>query len=87
MKIENEFVPDALRQVWAWKEAIYQDVKHLPVRDALHAIVEKANRAAEQMGFPVQPRGVPPCSVAADQHAPYSSRTNKSPFSQHKGNS
>lgn len=75
MKTDKEFVSEALRQVWAWKAAIYQDVKHLSVRDALHAIVEQANLAAEQMGFPVQPRGVPPCSLAADKHASYNSRT------------
>ena len=27
---KEPFVPSALRQVWEWKDAIYQETKHLP---------------------------------------------------------
>jgi len=55
MKINPEskepFVPSALRQVWEWKDAIYQETKHLPTRAALHEILRQAHEAAVQHGF------------------------------------
>lgn len=44
IKRERGFVPKALRDVWAWKEAIYRDVKHLPLDKALAAILDEAER-------------------------------------------
>jgi hypothetical protein len=45
------FVPAALRQVWEWKDAIYQETKHLPTREALHEILRQAHEAAVAHGF------------------------------------
>jgi hypothetical protein len=45
------FVPSALRQVWEWKESIYQETKHLPTRQALHEILRQAHEAAVAHGF------------------------------------
>jgi hypothetical protein len=42
----NNDVPKALRDVWAWKEAIYQEVKHLPTDKAISAILDMAQKAA-----------------------------------------
>jgi hypothetical protein len=47
----EEFVPAALRQVWEWKDAIYQETKHLPVREALREILRQAHEAALAQGF------------------------------------
>jgi hypothetical protein len=50
-KSKEQFVPSALRQVWEWKDAIYQDTKHLPPREALHEIMRQAHEAAVAYGF------------------------------------
>lgn len=47
----EEFVPTALRQVWEWKEAIYQETKHLPTREALREILRQAHEVAVANGF------------------------------------
>ena len=48
---KEQFVPSALRQVWEWKDAIYQDTKHLPTREAMHEILRQAHEAAVAHGF------------------------------------
>ena len=48
---KEPFVPSALRQVWEWKDAIYQETKHLPTREALHEILRQAHEAAVVHGF------------------------------------
>lgn len=47
----EEFVPTALRQVWEWKDAIYQETKHLPTREALREITRMAHEVAVAHGF------------------------------------
>ncbi len=47
----EDYVPTALRQVWEWKEAIYQETKHLPTREALREITRMAHEAAVAHGF------------------------------------
>jgi hypothetical protein len=47
----EEFVPTALRQVWEWKDAIYQETKHLPTREALREILRQAHEVAVAHGF------------------------------------
>ena len=47
----EQFAPIALQQVWEWKEAIYQETKHLPTRAALHEILRQAYDAAVMHGF------------------------------------
>ena len=49
---KEQFVPSALRQVWEWKDAIYQETKHLPPREALHEILRQARELV--IGFLVQ---------------------------------
>ncbi len=48
---KEEFVPAALRQVWEWKDAIYQETKHLPTRAALREVLRRAHAAAVAEGF------------------------------------
>ncbi|HEX7621570.1 MAG TPA: hypothetical protein VF359_10280 [Anaerolineales bacterium] len=49
----DEYVPTALRQVWEWKDSIYQETKHLSTRDALRYISERAAEVARQLKFRV----------------------------------
>ena len=42
MKPNSRSVSKAQRDVWAWKDAIYQEVRHLPVKEALAAILDRA---------------------------------------------
>ena len=39
---------EALRQVWAWRESIHNEVAHLPLDEALRAIGDKAEVAARE---------------------------------------
>ena len=48
---KEQFTPIALRQVWEWKDATYQETKHLPARAALHEILRQAHEAAVVHGF------------------------------------
>ena len=47
----GDYVPTALRQVWEWKDAIYQETKHLPTREALREITRMAHEVAVAHGF------------------------------------
>lgn len=49
----DTFVPKAQREVWEWKDAIYQEVKHLPFDQAVQRIAEQAAQAARELGFPI----------------------------------
>ena len=58
-KTEDDFVPRALREVWEWKDSIYQETKHLPQREALREIMRMAHAAAVRQGaFPATPAKV-----------------------------
>jgi hypothetical protein len=58
-KSKDEFVPRALREVWEWKDSIYQEVKHLPTDQALHEIMRMAHEAAVAQGaIPAAPAKV-----------------------------
>ncbi|MBI3987761.1 MAG: hypothetical protein HY343_12620 [Lentisphaerae bacterium] len=74
MKLEKDVdrVPRALREVWAWKDSIYQDVKHLPPREALHAIIEMGKKAAIEMGFPPVEGAQPKPAGVAESRERYS---------------
>jgi hypothetical protein len=63
---KEEFLPAALRQVWEWKDAIYQETKHLPTREALYEILRQAHEAALAHGF-VKPTP----AVLAETPPPY----------------
>lgn len=55
----KEMVSQGLEQVWAWKEAIYREVAHLPTEQALEEILRKAHSAAERLNLlrrdPIRP--------------------------------
>jgi len=50
---KGEFVPLALRQVWEWKDAVYQETKHLSTRETLAYIHERAGEIARQLNLRV----------------------------------
>jgi hypothetical protein len=64
-------VSKALREVWAWKEASYREVAHLPTREALREIIRRSQAVARELGFePAEPpsRRHP---VVAEERADY----------------
>jgi hypothetical protein len=44
-------VSKALREVWAWKEASYREVAHLPPREALRELIRRAQAESRKLGF------------------------------------
>jgi len=60
----DAFVPKAQREVWEWKDAIYQDVKHLPFHQAVQTIAEQAEQVARELGFSIAPSPVARFKVA-----------------------
>ena len=46
MKRIDHSISKAQRDVWTWKEAIYQEVRDIPVPAALSAILDKASAVA-----------------------------------------
>lgn len=54
--MKTEYVPRALKEVWEWKDSIYQEVKHLPTEQAMRKIMENAAKTANELGFDVSPR-------------------------------
>jgi hypothetical protein len=77
MKTKNEdreeYVPTALRQVWEWKDAIYQETKHLSTHDALRYIHEQAAEVDASTVFFREPGGgkavVKPLALSSRAHA------------------
>lgn len=57
MKTKTEpkeaFVPEALRQVWEWTDAVYQETKHLSTGEALRYIHEQAAGIMRQLNLRV----------------------------------
>lgn len=52
---------NAIRQVWAWKDEIHNEVAHLPLDEALRAIGEKAQAAAQEFDtFRAKLAAIPP---------------------------
>jgi hypothetical protein len=48
---KDDAVPRSLRQVWEWKEAIYQDVRRMPLDQAIDAVLDMAARAGDKCDF------------------------------------
>ena len=67
-KAKDEFVPRALREVWEWKDSIYQETKHLPQREALREIMRMAHAVAVEEGFVA---ATPPVAKVAETPAKY----------------
>ena len=51
MKTTKNDMPKALRDVWAWRTSLHQDLLQLPVADLLHALSARADDAAHRLGF------------------------------------
>jgi hypothetical protein len=47
---EKTIVSDAQREVWDWKTALYEDVAHLPRREALRTLLGNAGNAMATSG-------------------------------------
>jgi len=71
-KKTDEWVPRALREVWEWKDSIYQETKHLSTREAFREIMRMAHEAAVAQGaVPATPAKV------AESLTPYRAKRNR----------
>ena len=70
MKIK---VSKALLEVWAWKDASYREVAHLPPREALREIIRRSQKEARELGFyPTEPAlRRQPAPVVAEEKTEY----------------
>jgi hypothetical protein len=56
MKTKTNAEPNvsaALREVWEWKDAVYQETKHLSTAEALDYILEQGGKIARQLNLSV----------------------------------
>lgn len=73
-KNQQATVPKALQSVWGWKQASYEEHKHLPPQEALSRIMREADRAARKLGFhPIAERLGEP-EVLAEKPPPFKTR-------------
>jgi hypothetical protein len=57
-----------LREVWAWKDASYREVAHLPPREALREIIRRSREDARELGLaPVEQSKRYPLAVAEER--------------------
>ena len=47
----TEKVSKALKEVWEWKEAVYEETKHMTTRERLEYIRNEANQILEEEGM------------------------------------
>jgi len=70
------FVPKALRDVWTWKNAVYREVSHLPMEEAVRVVMEKAAKTARKYDWmPVKNCDADILAVA-ESHVPYGKENN-----------
>ncbi len=43
--MNNDFISKSLKEVWEWKDALYREVKDLPVPEAIDYLLKKAKQA------------------------------------------
>ena len=49
--MNNENVSIAQKEVWEWKEALYEEVKDMTIGDALEYLVKKGAKVSEREGL------------------------------------
>jgi len=72
-KTNAEFVPNALRQVWDWKDAVHRETQHLAAHEALDYILQQGGAIARQLNLKVAvfPDTAPSLAKVAETPAPY----------------
>lgn len=66
-------VSKALKEVWAWKEACYREVAHLPRRKALQTLIANADRTARRLKLDLKPMSSAHPLMVAEKPAEYGS--------------
>jgi len=56
--MKNDFVSKSLKEVWEWKESLYQEVKDLPVPEAIDYLLQKAKEAKHKLDIQPHRQGV-----------------------------
>lgn len=47
--MKNKFFSKSQEEVWEWKESLYQEVKDLPVPEAIDYLLKKAEEAKHKL--------------------------------------
>ena len=68
---ERPHVSNALKEVWEWKDACYQEVAHLPRREALQALLVNAERTARSLNLRLTPMSSVRAMQVAEAHEKY----------------
>jgi hypothetical protein len=61
----------ALREVWEWKDAAYREVAHLPRREALRVLLDRAEHTARAMRLDHPALAPPPTRMVAEEPGEY----------------
>jgi len=56
----------ALREVREWKAAVWQEVAHLPLADAIPKLRKDSAKTCERLGFQVPQRDEKPAAMVAE---------------------
>ena len=61
----------ALLEVREWKAAVWQEVAHLPLDEAINKLLEDSAKSAARLGFHVPKREKKPMALVAEAPAQY----------------
>ena len=79
MKNENDQIPLALRQVWDWKAAVWEDLKDVPFAEAAATVAKRAHKSTRDLGF--QTVTSPPKTLSvAEKSAKYGNASDETPL-------
>lgn len=53
MKTDSGMPSKALQEVWAWKAAVWEDLKDIPFADGARIVAKRSDDAARALGFRV----------------------------------
>jgi len=76
MKTDGNNVSRAQREVWQWKDAVYQDTQHLSTAEALEYILKQGGEIARRLNLPVAafPTLGSPAAKVAETPAKYGAK-------------
>ena len=61
----------ALLEVREWKAAVWQEVAHLPLDEAISKLLEDSAETAKRLGFHIPTREEKPVAMVAERKAKY----------------
>ncbi len=61
----------AMLEVREWKAAVWKDVAHLPLDEAISKLLDDSAKTAERLGFEIPTRAAKPAAMVAEAKAKY----------------